>query len=102
MNTLGLELRDAAAAAVAVDDAGAIVARALVESTGDLAAAALRAVDAVARTAGSGPLGIAAIQPDASSSDTIIASLKQRYAGPFLQHGVTSSGIAAAVGEAWA
>ena len=81
---------------------GRVVARALVESTGDLAAAALEAVDAVARTAGSGPLGIAAIQPDASASDAIIAALKQRYAGPFLQHGVTPAGTAAAVGEAWA
>jgi glucokinase len=102
MTTLGLEIRDSAAAAVAVDAAGVIAARALVESTGDLAAAALEAVEAVGRTAGSGPLGIAAIQPDASSSDAVVASLQQRYAGPFLQHGVMSAGIAAAVGEAWA
>jgi predicted NBD/HSP70 family sugar kinase len=102
MNALGVEIRDSAAAAVAVDGAGGIVARALVESAGDLAAAALEAVDAVARTVGSGPLGIAAMQPDASSSGAIIASLKQRYSGPFLQYGVLSAGIAAAVGEAWA
>jgi predicted NBD/HSP70 family sugar kinase len=102
MSALGLELRDAAAAAVAVDDAGAVLARSLVESPGDLAAAALAAVDAVAGPAASGPLGIAAILPFASSSDAAVASLKQRYSGPFLQHGVASSGIAAAVGEAWA
>ncbi len=102
MKALGLEIRDSAAAAVAVDDAGAIVARALVESTGDLASAALTAVDTVAGTAGTGALGVAAIQPYASSADLTVASLKQRYSGPFLQHGVSSSGIAAAVGEAWA
>ena len=102
MNTLGLEIRDSAAAAVAVDDAGAIVARALVESTGDLASAALTAVDTVAGTAGVGALGVAAIQPYASSADATVAALKQRYSGPFLQHGVSASGIAAAVGEAWA
>ena len=102
MSTLGLELRDTAAAAVAVDDAGAIVARSLVESTGDLASAALTAVDTVAGTAGIGALGVAAIQPYASSADLTVASLKQRYSGPFLQHGVSSSGLAAAVGEAWA
>ena len=101
MNTLGLEIRDSAASAVAVDDAGVIVARALVESTGDLPAAAVKAVDAVARTAGSGPLGIVAIQPN-GSSDAIVAALRQRYAGPFVQYGVMSAGIAAAVGEVWA
>lgn len=101
MNALGLEIRDSAAAAVAVDDAGAIVARALVESTGDLAAAALSAVDAVTGTAGAGPFGVAAIQPDAASSEAIVASLTPRYAGPFAQHGPMASGVAAAVGEAW-
>ena len=46
---------------------------------------------------------MAAIQPDASSAGRNQSRrLKQRYAGPFLQHGVSSSGIAAAVGEAWA
>ena len=100
-SAFGLELRDSAAAAVAVDDAGGVVARAVVESNGDIAAAALEAVDTVARAAGSGPLGIAANLAEASSSEPIIALLKQRYAGPFLQFGVTPSGTAAAVAEAW-
>ena len=98
---LGLELRDFAAAAVAVDDTGGVVARALVESKGDIAAAALEAVDAVARSAGPGPLGIAANLGEGSSPAAVIALLKQRYAGPFLQLGVTPSGTAAAVAEAW-
>jgi predicted NBD/HSP70 family sugar kinase len=97
---LGLELRDASALAVAIDDAGAVIARALVESTEDLAAAALECVDTLARTAGSGPLGIAANIGEASPA-AIIAVLKRQYAGPFLQFGVTPSGTAAAVAEAW-
>jgi predicted NBD/HSP70 family sugar kinase len=98
---LGLELRDSSASAVAVDDAGGIVARALVESTGDLAAVALEAVDAVARVAGAGPLGIAAYDSEPSATAAIIALLKPRYAGPFVPFGVTSTGAAAAVAEAW-
>ena len=98
---LGLEVRDSATAAVAVDDAGGVVARAVVESKGDLAEVALEAVDAVARAAGSGPLGIAANLVEGSSPAAIIALLKQRYAGPFVQLGVTPSGTAAAVAEAW-
>jgi len=60
MTTLGLEIRDSAAAPVAVDASGVIAARPLVESTGDHATAALQAVDTLAATVGSGPLGIAA------------------------------------------
>ena len=101
MHTLGLELRDSAAAAVAVDDTGAVVARALVESRGHFAAMALEAVDTVARAAGSGPLGVAANPGEGSSQAEILAELKQRYAGPFVQLGVTLSGTAAAVAEAW-
>jgi len=98
---LGLELRDSAAAAVALDDAGAILARALVASTGDLAATALEAVDGVARVVGAGPLGVAANHPDPSASAAILSLLKPRYSGPFAQVGATPTGTAAAVAEAW-
>ena len=100
---LGLELRDSAAAAVAVDDAGAVVARALVASAspGDFGSAALEAVDGVAKAAGTGPLGIAGNLADPPAIAAIIALLKQRYTGPFVQVGVTPTGTAAAVGEAW-
>jgi len=98
---LGLELRDSAAVAVALDDAGAVLARALVVSTGDLAATALEAVDGVARVAGAGPLGVAANHTDPSASAAVLSLLKQRYSGPFAQVGVTPTGTAAAVAEAW-
>ena len=98
---LGLELRDSAAVAVAVDDAGGVVARAAVESGGDLPAAALEAVDVVIRAVGgSGPLGIAGDLGEGSSPAAIIALLEQRYTRPLVL-GVTPSGTAAAVAEAW-
>jgi len=100
---LGLELLDASAAAVSVDAAGTVVARALVPVAAGAAPAdaALEAVDAVARTAGSGPLGVAANLADAALAAAIVAALKQRYAGPFVEFGPTPTGTAAAVGEAW-
>lgn len=101
MPALGVELRDSAAAAVAVDAAGAVIARALVESTGDLAATALEAVEGVARVAGPGPLGVAANHAEPRAAAAIVALLKQRYAGPFVQTAVTPTGTAAAVAEAW-
>ena len=99
-SALGLELHDSAAVAVAVDDGGHIVARAVVESTGDMAAAALESVDTVAR-AGTGPLGVAANYTERSATAAIVAHLEQRYAGSFVQSGVTPTGTAAAVAEAW-
>jgi predicted NBD/HSP70 family sugar kinase len=98
--TLGLELRDSTAAAVGIDAEGSVVARAVVDSRGDFAAAALEAVGAVAGT-GSGPLGIAASSPEGPSPAAIVALLKQRFSGSFVQTGVTPSGAAAAVAEAW-
>src|SRR5687767_905209 len=97
MPALGVELHDGFASAVAVDDTGAVVARAVVTG-GDMAVAALEAVDAVARSAGSGPLGVAANYSDPSAAAAVLAALKQRYAGPFIQFGVTPTGTAAAVG----
>jgi predicted NBD/HSP70 family sugar kinase len=99
--SLGLELRENSAAAVAVDEKGAIVAKRVIESAGDMAKAALEAVDGAAGIAGAGPLGIAAHAGGTLSPPAVVASLKQRYAGSFLQLGVLPSGVAAAVGEAW-
>jgi hypothetical protein len=97
---LGLELRDGSAAAVAVDDAGAVVARALVGGI-EMPVAAAEAVDAVVRAAGAGPLGIAANYVDPAAASAVIAALKQHYAGPFIEDGAMPTGTAAAVGEAW-
>ena len=101
VHTLGLELRDSTAVAIAVDNTGGIVARAFVESGGDPAAIALEAVDGVARVAGSGPLGVAADRAAPFYAAASIILLTQRYTGPFVQVGVTPTGTAAAVAEAW-
>ena len=94
---LGLELRDAGVTAIAVDDGGRVLARAVLESTGGLEALALDAVDAVARVSGPGPLGIACMYPESSSLTAIVTALKARH----VQEGVVPSGAAAAVAEAW-
>jgi glucokinase len=100
MSALGLELRDTAAVAVALDADGAVLARSLVDSARGLEQAALEALDAVAR-AGSGPLGVATNLPDPSAAETVVATLRRQYAGPFLDHGPMCAGTAAAVAEAW-
>ena len=94
VHTLGLELRDSTAVAIAVDNTGGIVARAFVESGGDPAAIALEAVDGVARVAGSGPLGVAADHAAPFYAAASIILLTQRYTGPFVQVGVTPTGTA--------
>jgi glucokinase len=98
--TLGLELRDTAALAVAVDGEGVVLARAVVRAD-DQAAAALGALDSVAGAAGAGPLGLATNYPDAALSDDSIRAIGARYSGPFLHHGPLPAGAAAAAGEAW-
>jgi len=99
---LGLELGDAGAIAVRVDDRGVVEARASVASEGDLAAAAERAVTSVV---GAGhdarELGIAAALPEAPVITSAVTALAARVGGAFAQHGVTPSGTAAAVAEAW-
>ena len=99
---LGLELVDARAIAVRIDDRGAIEARAVVAADGDLASAAERAVaGVVAAGHGARELGIAAALPEAPAITAAAAALADRVGGAFAQHGVTPSGTAAAVAEAW-
>ena len=100
--TLGLELRDTAAVAVAVDDRGQVLARAEVDHDADPSAAALAALDRVA-AASPGPalLGVASTSPDSVATLGLLESLPKRYAGPFLREAVLSSGTAAAVAEGW-
>src|SRR5262249_25530233 len=97
---LGLELQDARARAVAVDDAGQVVARAVVEASDDLGSAAQSALQQVG-PAGHSPLGVAAAVPDAASVARVLQTLSQHHPGPYTQNGATPAGIAAAVAEAW-
>jgi len=99
---LGVELQDTRAVAVAVDDAGQITARAVVDVSEDLATAARNALDQIASgSSGNSSVGVAAAAPDAPSVTQALQTLSQRYPGPYAQNGATPSGIAAAVAEAW-
>jgi hypothetical protein len=99
---LGLELDDARATAVLVNDRGEVQARATVDAGGDLGAASIAALGQVAG-AGSDTavLGVAAMNPESPATAAILAALAPRYAGPFSGSGATPSGVAAAVAETW-
>lgn len=92
---IGLELDDARAIAVRVDDDGHVEARAQVTVTVGLGAAATRALEAVEMSAGAA-LGIAAVNPDAPAIAQAIAGLPRSAGGRAVM-----SGSAAAAAEAW-
>ena len=96
MEMLGLELLDNAAVAVSVDDRGTVLARATVEAAGNLAAAAEAALAKVTASPGVPSLGVATFNPETPAVAEIVGGLARRHANP-----VVSSGIAAAVAEAW-
>jgi len=99
---IGLELEDARAIAVNVNDAGTVVARAVVNAAGDLTAAADRALGQVAASAGDARvLGVATAIPDAPAVAPAVGALAARFDGWFREHGPMPSGTAAAVAEAW-
>jgi len=98
---IGLELEESRAIAVRVDDGGAVEARAVVAAEGDLASAAKRAVDGVAGGQDPRDLGVAAAAPDAPVMAAAISALTSRVGGTIAESGVSPSGTAAAVAEAW-
>src|SRR6185295_8459536 len=101
---LGLELEDARACAVRLDDRGKVQARAAVDAQGDLAAAATRALAEVSGAAsGARPrlLGVAAVHPESPSITAVVARLAKRFTGPFTRTGATPSGTASAIAETW-
>jgi glucokinase len=101
MLSLGVELQDARAIAVAVDERGDVRARASVDDA-NLEAAAHAAVDRAAVGPGSAPsLGVSAVSADSPSIAPVLASLARRFAGIFTEDRAISSGAAAAVAEAW-
>jgi predicted NBD/HSP70 family sugar kinase len=100
---IGLELEDARAIAVRIDDRGDVQARAAVAADGgDLATAAVRALETVA-VSGSDErvLGVATAIPDSPVIAAVVAGLASRVGGDLVQRGATPSGTAAAVAEAW-
>ncbi len=101
-HTLGLELYEAHAVAVAVDETGRVLGRAAVASK-DLTAAALATLDGAASGSPGAvaAVGVSAINPDAAECRAVLEALAPRYAGPFVQDGASTSGTAAAMAETW-
>ena len=99
---IGLEIEDARAIAVRLDDRGGVQARAVVDAGGDPVSAAERAVaDVTAASGDARELGVATAVPESPASAAIVAALAPRLGGAFERGGVVSSGTAAAVAEAW-
>jgi len=102
---LGIELDDARAHAVSVDDQGQVLARAQVDASGDLAGAAVKALEQVQASMAGGPpalLGVAAINPESPAIAPVVAQLALRFGGSVNRNGgAVLSGTAAAAAEAW-
>ena len=97
----GIELRENLVVAVALDELGAVRARAERPLAGDPPGAALAAVEDVAAAASGAGLGVAAANPDSSVAGAVLAALKSRYAVATVCDRAAPSGTAAAIAEAW-
>ena len=101
---IGVELDDAHALAIFVDDRGEVRARAQVEAAGDLGAAAAKAVAEVQQAMPgtvSGLVGVAATSPESPDVAPVALQLAASYGGSGIRNAVVSSGTAAAAAEAW-
>jgi glucokinase len=99
---LGLDIRDTAVVAVMVDEAGLVRKRA--QADGDPAVAAVTAIEGVATGGPSdavGPLGVAAISPDAAALARVLPALSSRFPNLRYQDCVIGSGTAAVIAESW-
>lgn len=93
--TIGVEVLDDAALAVAVDGAGQVRARAVVEASGDLSSAADAALAQLAVASGTA-VGVTTFNLEAPGAGEAAAALAGRFGRP-----VMPSGVAAAVAESW-
>jgi predicted NBD/HSP70 family sugar kinase len=100
---IGLELNEARALAIGIDDQGQVLARAQVEAAGDLGGAAANAVAEVRKAPGAeaGLIGIAAINPESADVASVVSQLALTFGGSAGTPGVVESGTAAAAAEAW-
>lgn len=99
---LGLEVRDAVVVAVAVDEHGAVLARAEQTLGDDPASAALDAVGRLAGASTRAGVAVAAINTDGPSTAAVLRALRARDPGAGGLDRAIPSGTAAAVAEAWA
>jgi predicted NBD/HSP70 family sugar kinase len=96
---LGLELLDAAAVAVAVDDAGLVLGRAAVAGA-DVAVAAAAAAERASASPAS-VVAVASVNPESPASIAAMRTLGERFPGALMPGVALASGTAAAVAEAW-
>jgi glucokinase len=96
---LGLELLDAGAVAVAVDDAGLVLGRAAVAGA-DVALAACKAAE---HASASSPkvVAVSSTNPESATSIAAMRTLGERFRGALMPGAALASGTAAAVAEAW-
>lgn len=100
---IGLELDDTRAVAVAVDDAGNVLARAQ-EDGSDLtarAATVLAQLEGAIPAASRGVIGIAAINPESAAVAAVISELALKFGSGLAGRAAVLSGTAAAAAEAW-
>jgi glucokinase len=97
---IGIELRDQVAVAVRLDDRGAVLARAEQSAAGDLGGAVLEAFERVV-IAERSAIGIASASPESEAVGRALGLIRGRYAGVIADINVVTSGLAAAVAEAW-
>ena len=98
---VGLDIRDAAVIAVAVDDSGQVARRA--QATGDPAVAAITAIEGVAPlTSGAvSTVGVAAANTDAPAAAGVLPALSARFPDLSRPPSLIGSGTAAAIAESW-
>jgi predicted NBD/HSP70 family sugar kinase len=100
---VGLDIRDTTVVAVLVDEGGSVRKRA--EAGGDLAVAAVTAVEGATSISGEsrGPaaIGLAAANPDAQAMSRVLPALMSRFQDVGKWGNVIASGTAAAIAESW-
>src|SRR4051812_32632932 len=97
---IGLEIVDSHVTAVAVNDAGAVKARAQVSVAGDVSAAARSALRDVRGTSGT-PVTVGVASPSPEAPDVVAAIASLRNDGAAVGPQATPSGSAAAFAESW-
>jgi glucokinase len=98
---VGLDIRDASAMALVVDDEGVVRGRAGAAGA-DLAAAAVQAVERVIPASNvPAALGVATPNPEAPAALRAIESIAARFPNLFQPNAIVGSGTAGAMAESW-
>jgi predicted NBD/HSP70 family sugar kinase len=101
---IGIELDEARAFAVRIDDRGEVLQRAGLDAGHDLGAAAVKALQQVQGSpadALAGAFGLAAINPDSPAIVSAVSQLARTFGSSTGTNAMVMSGTAAAAAEAW-